>query len=107
LSAGQLGDGLLTLINEGTIDATGAHALVIDTGANVVLNSGTLMLDHSLDFSGGVSGLKTGEQIDLIDINFGQYAAEDFHVASDSATGTQFKPDQCANFFAHAGYGLD
>jgi VCBS repeat-containing protein len=186
--AGQLGDGLLTLINEGTIDATGTHALVIDTGANVVLNSGTLeasgsgglvvdgdvfnsgfmwadggnitihgdvtgsgsalidgsatlefggasaenttfaegstgmlKLDHSLDFSGIVSGFGAGLQLDLADINFGsnatvgysanqdgkggilsvsdgghtaninltgQYAAEDFHILSDSGTGT-------------------
>jgi len=34
--------GQLTLVNEGTIDATGADALTIDTGANVVTNSGTL-----------------------------------------------------------------
>ncbi|HEX3116704.1 MAG TPA: VCBS domain-containing protein [Bradyrhizobium sp.] len=40
--SGQLGMGQLTLVNEGTIDATGADALTIDTGANVVTNSGTL-----------------------------------------------------------------
>ncbi|WOH56056.1 DUF4347 domain-containing protein [Bradyrhizobium sp. BWC-3-1] len=40
--AGQIGQGSLTLSNEGTIDATGAHALVIDTGTNVVVNAGTL-----------------------------------------------------------------
>ncbi len=38
--AGQLG--AMTLVNDGTIVATGFHALVIDTGANVVTNSGTL-----------------------------------------------------------------
>ena len=40
--AGQLGDGELTLVNEGTIDATGNNSLVIDTGTNAVTNSGTL-----------------------------------------------------------------
>ncbi len=40
--AGQLGAGQLTLVNEGTIDATGDSSLVIDTGANAVTNSGTL-----------------------------------------------------------------
>ena len=40
--AGQLGAGQMTLINEGTIVATGTHALTIDTGSNVVINSGTL-----------------------------------------------------------------
>src|SRR6185436_18806298 len=40
--AGQLGNGELTLSNAGTIDATGTHALTIDTGSNLVTNSGVL-----------------------------------------------------------------
>ena len=40
--AGQLGAGQLTLVNQGTIIATGSNALIIDTGANAVINSGTL-----------------------------------------------------------------
>jgi VCBS repeat-containing protein len=40
--AGQLGAGQMTLVNDGTIVATGVHALIIDTGADVVTNSGTL-----------------------------------------------------------------
>src|SRR5262249_19711363 len=40
--AGQLGAGQMTLVNDGTIVATGLHALVIDTGANIVTNTGTL-----------------------------------------------------------------
>jgi VCBS repeat-containing protein len=40
--AGHLGNGQLTLINNGTIIATGANALIVDTGANIVTNSGTL-----------------------------------------------------------------
>jgi hypothetical protein len=40
--AGHLGNGQMTLVNEGTIIADGSNALVIDTGANVITNSGTL-----------------------------------------------------------------
>ena len=40
--AGQLGNGQLTLDNKGTIIASGGNALTIDTGANAVVNSGTL-----------------------------------------------------------------
>jgi hypothetical protein len=40
--AGQLGDGQLTLVNQGTIVASGGNALVIDTAANTVTNSGML-----------------------------------------------------------------
>ena len=42
--AGQFGEGQMMLVNEcaGTIEATGSNALVIDTGANAVVNSGTL-----------------------------------------------------------------
>ena len=40
--AGQLGEGQLTLHNQGTIIASGSNALTIDTGANGVVNSGTL-----------------------------------------------------------------
>jgi hypothetical protein len=40
--AGHLGNGQLTLINHGTIIADGYNALVIDTGANVIANSGTM-----------------------------------------------------------------
>ena len=42
MGAGEIGDGQLTLVNEGTIMATGVNALVIDTGTNVITNSGTL-----------------------------------------------------------------
>jgi hypothetical protein len=40
--AGHLGNGQMTLVNEGTIIATGTNALDIDTGTNVVVNTGTL-----------------------------------------------------------------
>ncbi|MCK1711246.1 VCBS domain-containing protein [Bradyrhizobium sp. 143] len=58
--AGQLGQGSLTLSNEGTVDASGTHALVIDTGTNVITNAGTLeatgsgglMIDSAIANSG-------------------------------------------------------
>ena len=40
--AGQLGEGQLTLHNKGTIIASAGNALTIDTGANAVVNAGTL-----------------------------------------------------------------
>src|SRR5262249_51859032 len=40
--AGAIGGGQLTLINQGTIIADGANALVIDTGSVAIDNSGTL-----------------------------------------------------------------
>ncbi|MDL2405814.1 VCBS domain-containing protein [Rhizobium calliandrae] len=54
--AGQLGDGHLTLVNEGTIIANGSHALVIDTGVNAVSNTGTLEATGTggLDIHSGV-----------------------------------------------------
>lgn len=40
--AGSLGTGIMALNNQGHIDADGAHVLMIDTGANEIVNSGTL-----------------------------------------------------------------
>ncbi len=40
--SGQLGNGEMGLTNAGTIEATGTHALVIDTGSHFVFNFGTL-----------------------------------------------------------------
>ncbi|WP_194469103.1 VCBS domain-containing protein [Bradyrhizobium sp. CCBAU 51753] len=40
--AGHLGAGLMVLVNEGTIIATGTNSLDIDTGTNSISNSGTL-----------------------------------------------------------------
>jgi hypothetical protein len=42
VGAGQLGSGEMTLINEGTIIASGHNPLLIDTGLNVISNSGVL-----------------------------------------------------------------
>ena len=38
--AGTIGDTLLTLVNDGTIDATGTNSLTIDTGVNAATSAG-------------------------------------------------------------------
>src|SRR5256885_3733823 len=40
--AGHLGDGVMMLVNQGTIIASGINALDIDTGLNTIVNSGML-----------------------------------------------------------------
>ncbi|UPK25389.1 VCBS domain-containing protein [Bradyrhizobium sp. 195] len=106
--AGQLGEGTLTLVNQGTIIATGTNALEIDTGDNTVVNSGTitasgsggLVIDSNVDNSGllwahganitlngSVSGSGTALMDGVATIEFG--AASSAHVALDAAaTGT-------------------
>jgi hypothetical protein len=59
--AGQLGAGELTLVNQGTIAATGNNALVVDTGPNLVINSGTLESNGNggLSILGGIQNAGT------------------------------------------------
>ncbi|MER9330802.1 VCBS domain-containing protein, partial [Mesorhizobium sp. M0488] len=68
--AGQLGGGMLSLDNHGTIIASGANALVIDTGGSVVNNSGTLEATGSggLTVTGGLanSGLLWANGGDIV-----------------------------------------
>jgi VCBS repeat-containing protein len=47
---------------------------------------GTLKLDHSADFTGTVSGLASGNQLDLHDIQFGASATESY-TANQAGTG--------------------
>jgi hypothetical protein len=106
--AGHLGDGVMSLINQGTIIATGTNALDIDTGANTIVNSGMLeatgsgglVIDSNLDNSGVLwanganltaHGTVTGSGSALIDgaatLEFG--AASSANVTFDAgATGT-------------------
>jgi len=55
--AGLIGGSQLTLVNSGTIIATGANGLLIDTGANILVNGGTLEATGSggLDIAGDVA----------------------------------------------------
>ena len=106
--AGQIGAGQMTLINEGTIIATGTNALVIDTGSNVITNSGMLeatgsgglVINSDIDNSGLIwahggnvtaNGAVSGTGTALLDgtatIDFG--AASSSNVTLDAAaTGT-------------------
>jgi len=55
--AGQLGNGQLDFTNAGKVDATGSHALNIDTGSNVIHNSGVLE-------ASGTGGLTIASNLD-------------------------------------------
>jgi hypothetical protein len=63
--AGTIGDSHLTLNNQGTINAIGSVALVIETGSNTVTNSGTLEATSTggLDIDANVSNSKTIEAL--------------------------------------------
>src|SRR5262249_13440290 len=104
--AGQLGVGQMTLVNDGTIVATGLHALVIDTGANVVTNTGTLeatgigglivnsdVANSGLIWAHGgnitINGAVTGPGTAVIDgaatLGFGAASSIDITFAADAA----------------------
>ena len=63
--AGTIGDSNLTLINQGTINANGSLALVLNTGNNTITNSGTLEATSSggLDIDSNVNNSKTIEAL--------------------------------------------
>ncbi|WP_210243716.1 calcium-binding protein [Mesorhizobium sp. B2-5-7] len=102
--AGQLGGGLLSLDNQGTILATGIHALVIDTGGSTVANSGILEATGSggLTVNGAVanSGLIWANGGDIViggqvtgegDAIIGNMSQLEFHAAS--STNVAFAAD--------------
>ncbi|WP_230959031.1 beta strand repeat-containing protein, partial [Burkholderia stagnalis] len=115
--AGQLGAGQLTLVNEGTIVASGANALVIDTGAHAIVNTGTLeatgsgglVIDSAvantgtlwanngnLTIHGDVTGAGSATISGAATLEFGGASAENTTFA-DGAAGT-LKLDQSAGF---------
>jgi hypothetical protein len=83
--AGQLGQGQLTLHNEGTIAATGTNALVIDTGANAVVNTGLLKATGAggLVVDSAVAGDPAMPGSDKAEIGVG--SSIEFAQASDAA----------------------
>jgi hypothetical protein len=96
--AGQLGNGQLTLRNEGVIEATGASALVIDTGGNAIVNTGTLaakgaggLVVNSAVAGGGIAEISGSSKLEFS-------TASDAKVSFDTgATGT-LKLDQAGAF---------
>ena len=76
--AGQLGNGQMTLVNQaaGVINATGANALILNTGAQTVTNAGLLEASGAGgltisgttvdDSTGGVIQANTGSAVNLL-----------------------------------------
>ena len=65
--AGTIGDSHLTLSNSGTIDATGTHALIIDTGVNSFTSGGlvgNLLVTNNV---GGVLEASAGHTLQIDD----------------------------------------
>ncbi|HZN78175.1 MAG TPA: hypothetical protein VFC01_00590, partial [Mycobacterium sp.] len=115
--AGQLGAGQLTLVNHGTIIATGSNALIIDTGANAVINSGTLEAAGSgglviysdvensgllwangsdLTVTGNVSGDGSAKLDGVATLEFG--AAVDQDISFDASAAGTLKLDNADSF---------
>ncbi len=75
--AGTIGDTLLTLVNNGTIDATGTHALIIDTGINTPTGAGLVGNLTVINNAGAILEASAGSTLDIDDnvTNFGVIAA--------------------------------
>ncbi|MHC2714471.1 VCBS repeat-containing protein [Bradyrhizobium diazoefficiens] len=92
--AGHLGDGVMTLVNESTIIATGTNSLDIDTGTNAITNSGTFEAT-------GAGGLVIHSDV----INTGVLWANDGDVTIDgnvSGNGSALISGTATLAFAHA-----
>jgi hypothetical protein len=120
--AGLLGAGHLSIANAGTILADGAHTLVIDTGANVVANSGLmeatggggLRIDSALANTGhlwahggdivahgDVSGAGTATISGTAMLEFG--GASDQHVIFDDSAAGLLRLDAATAFSGSVG----
>jgi hypothetical protein len=96
--AGQLGQGQLTLHNEGTIAATGTNALVIDTGTNAIVNTGLLKATGAggLVVDSAVTGRGTAEISGSSRVEFA--AASDAAVSFGAGAIGALKLDQSGAF---------
>src|SRR5205085_5653089 len=101
--AGRIGNGVLTLHNEGTIEATGANALVIDTGTNAVVNTGILrasgsggLVIESTVTGDPLTGAGRAEIGDGSSVEFG--AASDARVSFDNGAAGTLTLDRSAEF---------
>ncbi|QIO98848.1 hypothetical protein [Bradyrhizobium symbiodeficiens] len=70
--AGQLGNGQLDFTNAGKVNATGSHALTIDTGSNVIHNSGVLEASGT----GGLTIVSTVDNSDSLWANDANLTAQ-------------------------------
>jgi hypothetical protein len=104
--AGHIGYGQMTLVNHGSIVATGTYSMEIDTGLNAVVNTGTLQSTGSgglnihsdvvndgliwayggdITILGAVSGSGTAMISGTATVTFGAAAAIDVEFAADAA----------------------
>jgi Legume lectin domain/FecR protein len=65
--AGTIGDSDLTLLNSGTIDATGTHVLTIDTGINTVTAAGLVGSLLVTNNAGGILEASAGHTLQIDD----------------------------------------
>jgi hypothetical protein len=65
--AGTIGDIHLTLVNSGTIEATGAHPLIIDTGTNTLTSGGLVGSLLITNNAGGVLEASAGHTLQIDD----------------------------------------
>jgi hypothetical protein len=125
--AGHLGAGQMTLVNDGTIVATGSNPLIIDTGANVVTNIGTLEATGSgglivnsdvansgqiwayggnITFNGALSGSGSAMINGVATLEFGAASSNDVTFAAD-AVGTLTLDHALTQPFSAVISGLD
>jgi hypothetical protein len=65
--AGTIGDSSLTLVNSGTVDATGTHALIIDTGINTITTAGLVGSILVTNNAGGILEASAGHTLQIDD----------------------------------------
>lgn len=104
VGSGDIGNGTLTIHNAGLIEAQGPYALIIDTGANPFVNTGTL------DTGGGsiiVDSPVTGGGNAVIDGGLLEFtAASDNNVSFSNGAFSVLVLDQSQGFTGHiSGYG--
>ncbi|MGZ5873049.1 MAG: beta strand repeat-containing protein, partial [Bradyrhizobium sp.] len=85
--AGTIGDPLLTLVNSGTIDATGTHTLTIDTGINTITSTGPVGSLLVTNNAGGVLEASAGHTLQIDDDVLNNGLIEAFNAATVNVTG--------------------
>ena len=91
--AGTIGDTHLTLINSGTIDATGINALLIDTGTNTSTAGGLVGSLTVTNNAGGILEASAGHTLQIDDnvLNNGLIEAGNIRWQSDCGGGCHWE----------------
>jgi hypothetical protein len=79
------GNGSAMISGSATLEFAAASAENVSFAAG---STGTLALDHAFDFSGIVSGLTSGNHLDLIDLNFANGTTLNYTANADGTGGT-------------------